>query len=199
VLLLELLDAVVDVLCVDVGSVVVVGVAVMIGGSLPPPLLLELVAFVPPVWELVAAMPPAWDWIGVGIKPPPPTTPGLPPPLLLLELVALVPPDCELMAEAEAAVVAVGTGFAAVTGEAGSGCFPGCLVSPCGFFSAGFSWACGCFSARFISRASTAVLCSAVVARMAAPSAQAADVVKSLRSFIDVLLGVPGRGAIRRH
>ena len=34
---------------------------------------------------------------------------------------------------------------------------------------------------------------------MAAPSAQAADVVKSLMSFIDVLLSVPGRGAIRRH
>jgi hypothetical protein len=54
------------------------------------------------------------------------------------------------------------------------------------------------------SRASAGVLCSAVVASMAAPSANAADGVRILKSVIIMLLSimllsVPGRGAIRRH
>src|SRR4051795_11844370 len=135
----------------------------------------------------MAFMPP--DWIGVGIRSPPPTTLGLPPPLPLLELVALMPPDWE-MAEAEVAIVPVEIGFA-MTGELGSGFFSAGFSSPCGFFTAGFMTR-AVWPLAF-SRASAGVLCSAVVTRMAAPSAQAADVVKSLRSFIDVLLAFGSR------
>jgi hypothetical protein len=189
-LLLEL-DVVVD--GIAAGVAVTVGSftpPVMTGGSLPPPaLLLEL--------DAVAGGIAAGVAVTVGSLTPPVTTGGsLPPPALLLELVAFVPPDWELMAEAEVAIVPVGIGFA-VTGELGSGFFSAGFRLPCGFFVAGFMtravWP------LVFSRASAGVLCSAVVTSMAAPSAQAADVVKSLRSFIDMLLSVPGRGAIRRH
>jgi hypothetical protein len=161
--------------------------------GLPPPLPeLELVALVPPDWELLTVIPPAWDWIWVGTKLPPTTTLGLPLPLPLLELVGLVPLDWELMAEAEVAIVPVGIGFA-VTGEVGSGFFSAGFSSPCGFFVAGFMTR-AVWPLAF-SRASAGVLCSAVVTSMAAPSAQTADVVKSLESFMDVLLAF----GLRRH
>jgi hypothetical protein len=187
-----------------------IGVAVAVtGGSLPPDWgwsgmvpawpLLELVAFMPPDWEL-AFIPPDWDWIGLGINSPPPTTLGLPPPLPLLELVAFVPPDWELVAEAEVAIGPVGiracVGFA-TTGEVGSGCFSGRFASPRGCFTAGFMTR-AVWPLAF-SRASAGVLCSAVVASMAAPSANATDGVRILKSVIVMLLSVPGRGAIRRH
>src|SRR6266545_4990156 len=149
-------------------------------------------------------MPPDWDWM-TGIKSPPLPSVGLLPPLPLLELLlAFVPPDWELVAEVALGIGAC-VGFAMVTESwlgsgcfsAGCGCLSGCLFSPCGFFSA------RCISRAVwplpFSRASAGVLCSAVVKSMAAPSEQAADVVKSLGSFIDMLLSVPGRGAIRRH
>jgi hypothetical protein len=91
-LLAELLDVVAG--GVDVGSVVVVGVAVMIGGTLPPPELLFVVA-IGPVEDGTAAgvavitggsFPPDWGWTAMA------------PPWLLLELVAVVPPDWELLA-----------------------------------------------------------------------------------------------------
>ena len=198
------------------------GVALMTGGSLPPPALLAEL-------DVVAGGNGVAVAVTGGSLPPPVMTGGnLPPPaLLLLEEVATEPVTdgievgvavmiggclmpLELVAEVE---VARGPGLLAevAIGPVGNeACVvtEGCWPELSGCFSAGLFSQCGCFTAGFMtravwpvafSRASAGVLCSAVVTSMVAPSAQAADVVKSLRSFIDMFLSVPGRGAIRRH
>jgi len=160
-LLLELLDAVADVLWVDVGSVVVDVVAVMTGGSLPPELLVE-VATDPVACEAGVAVAA----IG-GCLPPGGGWNGT---------VALPPPPGLLPSDS-------------VT------CLPPCLTLPVTACACSLPWvaACVCLCGPPVLTArvwaSAGALCSTVVST-AAPSAQAADVVKSLRSFIDVLLSV---------
>ena len=163
-----------------------VGVAVMTGGSLPPPALLLLLEEV--------ATEPVTDGIEVGVAA---MIGGC---LMPLELVAEVEVARGPGLLAEVAIGPVGNeacvGFA-TTGEVGSGCFSGRFASPRGCFTAGFMTR-AVWPVAF-SRASAGVLCSAVVASMAAPSANATDGVRILKSVIVMLLSVPGRGAIRRH
>ena len=155
------------------------------GVKLPPPdcvVLLELVAFMPPP-ELAAFMPP--DGVNgmddpTGIKPPPPDC------VVLLELVAFMPPP-ELVA------------FLSPVGVNGmddpTGIKPplGCLVPLEGCLPLGLRALSALWPPVLTARdwASAGVLCSAVVTSRAAPSANAADGVRSLKFVIDMLLSVP--------